>query len=87
MIAKIYDAFLWTFGFIDGEKVTYMLRRQKDRLGYWYYALLGSSLLLFNLMLLRSIQRKAWGWLVVWITVDLFLIWLIPHIYGIKVLF
>ena len=34
---KIYNAFLWVLGFKEGEKITYMLRRQKQRLGkFWW---------------------------------------------------
>lgn len=87
IMGKVYDKFLWTMGFLDGEKITYMLRRQKDRLGGFYYLLLGASLLLFNCLLVKSIVKKRWGWLAFWILFDLFLVWLLPHIYGIKILF
>jgi len=80
---KVYDGFLWFCGFISGETITKMLIRQKDRLGYWYYILLGVSICFYNAMLIRGIMRKAWGWVIAWIIIDCFLIWLIPHIYGV----
>lgn len=83
MIGKLYSSFLWFWGFVKGEKITYMLRRQKSRLGKWYYPFIAGSVLLFNLLLIKHIKEKKWGWVIFWSIFDAFLIWLIPHIFGV----
>ena len=39
-LSKIYHVFLYWFGFAEGETITNMLRRQKDRLGVRFWAAL-----------------------------------------------
>lgn len=39
MFAKIYNFLLWFCGFAKGEKITFMLKRQKQRLGIWWWFL------------------------------------------------
>lgn len=34
---KVYHGFLWLCGFKEGEHITDMLRRQKIRLGGWWW--------------------------------------------------
>ena len=44
MIVKLYHALLWLLGFAPGEHITDMLRRQKRRLGFfWWLGLAGGS--------------------------------------------
>lgn len=82
MIMKLYGWFLWVTGFkdkdgnygtlIDREMVTFMLRRQKERLGYIWWALaLGSILGSWTAALLLS-----W-WYVILVV---FLCWLLVHV-------
>ena len=42
VIYTIYKAFLWFWGFAEGEHVTDMMRRQKQRLGkVWWVGVFG----------------------------------------------
>lgn len=40
----LYEAFLWLLGFAQNEKITFMLRRQKERLGCWWWVLSGGTI-------------------------------------------
>ncbi len=83
LILKLYKVFLWFWGFFEGEMITTMLRRQKTRLGKWYVPFMGASILAANLLLVKHIKEKKWGWVIFWSLFDALLIWLIPHIYGV----
>ena len=37
MLSKLYHKLLWVLGFQEGEHITDMLRRQKDRFGAWWW--------------------------------------------------
>lgn len=39
MLDKIYHVLLWLLGFREGEHITDMLRRQKDRFGKWWWCI------------------------------------------------
>ena len=43
VIYRVYTAFLWFWGFAEGEHITDMLRRQKQRLGgrVWWVGVSG----------------------------------------------
>jgi hypothetical protein len=43
MLNKIYCALLWFFGFFPGGKITFMLRRQKQRLGVWWWVMIAGT--------------------------------------------
>ena len=43
IIDKLYHAFLWFWGFLPGEHITDMLRRQKQRLGIRWWFMVGGS--------------------------------------------
>ena len=82
MIMRLYGWFLWHLGFIDRdgkyttlkdrEMITYMLRRQKERLKWVWWALaLGSILGAWTVTLLLS-----WWY----IPLAIFLCWLLVHV-------
>jgi len=62
VLSKIYDAFLWFFGFIPGEKISYMLRRQKSRLGVCWWLMVISSAIAGNGLLLWLILHIVGIW-------------------------
>jgi hypothetical protein len=81
-IADTYYYFLWILGFsdvdgdfqtpIDREKITFMLRRSKERMGlYWWVLSLGTILGVWTLCLIAS-----WWYL----PLELFFIWLFLHV-------
>jgi len=43
MLTKIYEIFLWFLGFKEGETITAMLRRQKQRLGGYWWIMVGGT--------------------------------------------
>ena len=81
-IPNTYYWLLWYFGFadtdgnlhtpFDREKVTYMLRRMKERMGVvWWFISLGSMYGVWSLVLLVS-----WWWLLLVV----FQLWLFVHV-------
>jgi len=83
---KIYYWLLWWWGFadtdgniqthVDREKITYMLRRGKERMGLlWWVISLASILGVFYL----CITWPGW-WRVGWILFEAFLLWLFVHV-------
>jgi len=83
MIDKIYHGFLWFCGFLEGEHISDMLWRQKDRLGRWYYLLLAFVLTMHFLVLIDNIKKRRWGMVVLGAFASLALVWVIPHIFGV----
>ena len=81
-IANLYYWVLWYLGFhdedgnvttpTDREKITFMLRRMKDRMGLtWWVLSLATLFGVWTLMLLVS-----WWWALLMV----FLIWLFVHV-------
>ena len=81
-IPEVYYWLLWYFGFadtdgnlstaVDREKITYMLRRMKERMGIvWWVISLGSILGVYSLDLLVS----YW-----WFFLTAFQLWLFVHV-------
>jgi len=62
MIFKIYRALLWFFGFQEGERITFMMRRQKDRLGIWWWVMVGGTIVLGNGFLAWLIPHILGAW-------------------------
>mgnify|MGYP001606826562 FL=1 len=91
IISKLYGYLLWFMGeplsaseyYPQGEKYTFKLRRQKERLGRYWYLLWAAIIasVLFNLI--RYIGKKRLAKVILWSLVVLFLIWLLPHIFGV----
>jgi len=44
IIEWLYNKFLWFIGFLPDDKITFMLRRQKERLGAWWWVLSGGTI-------------------------------------------
>ena len=81
-IAHAYYYFLWCMGFKDSdgsmetdedrEKITFMLRRMKERLGMWWWGMsLGTLFGVWTLMI-----RVSWWWL----PAVAFVVWLFVHV-------
>jgi hypothetical protein len=81
-LEKAYFWFLWVTGFFDTdgqyptagdrEKITFMLRRGKERMGIWWWILSLATLLgVWTLCLLVS-----WWW----VLLEAFLLWLFVHV-------
>jgi hypothetical protein len=81
-IPSTYYWLLWYFGFADTdgnlqtpddrEKITYMLRRMKERMGIvWWIIALGSMFAVWTLMILVS-----WWW----VLLVAFQVWLFVHV-------
>jgi len=62
LLSKLYDVFLWFFGFIPGEKITFMLRRQKERLGKAWWVMVITSAIAGNGLLLWLILHILGIW-------------------------
>ena len=52
IVLKIYQAFLWFWGFLPEETITAMLRRQKDRIGVRTWAIMVLATLLGGVSLI-----------------------------------
>ena len=93
-LSKAYWWFLWLAGcplydeelkelIGTGDRITYWFRRSKKRLGNFWWLAIGFTLLILNLRLYTAIKQKAWGWVIFTACMDVFCVWLIPHVLGV----
>ncbi len=69
MISKVYSWFLYCMGFAlkpedvpeDGEKITYMLQRQKERLGVGWWVMALGTITICLWLLLHVLGVKPFG--------------------------
>jgi len=58
MILKIYHAILWFLGFVKGDYITYMLRRQEARLGVWWWFMVFGT----QGAIILAVRKTPWWW-------------------------
>lgn len=89
LLGKIYGYWLWFAGEAmspaevpaSGEKYSHKLRRQKQRLGEWWYFLLALVIIVSLVSFINNLRKKRWGKVVLGVLFLLFLAWLVPHIF------